>query len=363
MSALASNSFLWAHDILRLSLSAHEWVLSCRLYSRENAARFGLDLKAGHVGFAITSDKRCFALDEASFQLLAVLSQPRMLDVMSEDTDVVSALARFAFDGLIEPSSISVDGTTFINTLPVLEPSRTMEFASLNIEQSDQAISFALDWCDVLGDDMSTYLYQFGRTQPLTRVEVSDIEKLAARLDRVQGLSRGEVSEHWISWHGDVKSTCRHKLYISAGVPLTVVARAFAKLPFLPRLRGAKIAAQPHQYARPDCIVLYLANDADINNWGNELVTAFEGVKGRGLTFTTPLDQAGVVSLGIDLPDEDGRSLSHRARQSVLIAEHISSAIKNSSNRDDQKHEISWRLFLDGYLGAGCVPTERYQTP
>ncbi|MBZ4021508.1 hypothetical protein CKO11_03430 [Rhodobacter sp. TJ_12] len=341
----------------------HAWVRTGPLYTAQQARDLGTELPDGFVGLVRREDDRVFAVDGDGFALLEALDTPKTLDRRATDKNLVRAMAEFAMDGVIAPASASAAAPRFIEMLPSLVSPSALDAVSRNVQRSYEAIDFALDWSEILGESLSASLYVYGRRQPHDGVTGADLEHLAAQIDKWAGLERVMASEYWQGWHGAFDSPCRHKLYVSADASPAGLADAFAALPALPRLRGAKIPAQAYHYGRPDYCVLYLADEADVPIWSAALREALSHMDGLGLSFTTPLDRKGVVSLGVDLPDEQDASQSHRARQSGLIAHHIHAATQNNATRDDRKHELHWRLFLHGYLGAGCISIEGNGAP
>lgn len=96
-----------------------------------------------------------------------------------------------------------------------------------------------------------------------------------------------------------------HKLYVS---PLPdALPAAFARmLETIERLPVAhfKVGADAAGLLRPDRIVLYFDDPATLAAVADALARALAGMPAQGVPFTAPIDDAGLLSWGMDPPAE-----------------------------------------------------------
>jgi hypothetical protein len=133
----------------------------------------------------------------------------------------------------------------------------------------------------------------------------------ALRHDLTSCFEMSPRSEHawWLSWrrrempqgHTPASSTC--KLYISAAAEHTKLA--FAEVVALLSDSNAlslKIGPNAHGLLRPDKLVVYFERQADLFTFAEALRPRLTGLTAQGVPFSSPIDDAGLLSWGTDPP-------------------------------------------------------------
>jgi hypothetical protein len=117
-----------------------------------------------------------------------------------------------------------------------------------------------------------------------------------------------------------------YKLYVSPAphavrqVFPDVLAAVTAHRPF-----ACKVGHGLHGLLRPDKMVVYFARRDDLHGAAGALTAALGGVRAHGVPFSSPITPDGLLSWGIDPPDDVGmvsvlRSESWRERLTNQIA-------------------------------------------
>lgn len=329
-----------------------------RLLDASACEELNFPLAAEEAGVLLLGG-RAVSLDVEGFALMSALTQPTALNLGMEEADGVRFLARMAADGyLVAVSDGGGEPLQFLRRLPPWDGAQDHgEAIDRNLIISAEAIEFGLDWGKVYGDELPGSLYDYGRG-PVPLPSKQEITAFGKSIDMLSGLKRSGDTEYWLAWEGTTKGrpTSRLKLFISPNSPLKDLSRALECLNELPPLRGMKVAARPGDHARPDYCVLYLRHDADLPVVAIGLLKALGGMVGRGVPFSAPLDPDGLVSWGSDPEFPHVDDTSHRMGMSNRIARHVSAAVAATQDRVLQRHEVAWRLCMDGYAGHGCLP-------
>jgi hypothetical protein len=121
------------------------------------------------------------------------------------------------------------------------------------------------------------------------------------------------VGRPWVSWvaRRDVdQSSVSHgtyKLYVSPAVDaLRAVVADVVSAVARGRPLAWKAGAGPYGLLRPDKMVIYFARQDDLHVAAAAATRVLGGVCGQGVPFTSPVDADGVLSWGIDPPDDEG---------------------------------------------------------
>jgi hypothetical protein len=98
---------------------------------------------------------------------------------------------------------------------------------------------------------------------------------------------------------------------------------------------ACKVGKGPHGLLRPDKMVVYFAERDDLHAAATDLATAIAGIPAHGVPFSSAITADGLLSWGIDPPDDVGivsllRSESWRER----LTNHIAAALLAAPSRD-----------------------------
>lgn len=117
----------------------------------------------------------------------------------------------------------------------------------------------------------------------------------------------------WISWRHKSppaahSASFSHKLYVSPKQRHLKEALA-AAVDVFTRFRATsfKVGADAAGLLRPDKFVIYFANRQDLLACAEALCERLRELEAHGVPFTTALDEAGLISWGVDPPVSEGR--------------------------------------------------------
>lgn len=156
----------------------------------------------------------------------------------------------------------------------------------------------------------------------------------------------------------------RFKLYVSPRLEhLGVAVRA--ALPILTELEvpAFKVGRDLSGILRPDKFVIYAASRRQLQDTCTALTPALAGLEAHGVPFTAPIDQAGLVSWGIDPPESESLLLSQRTSWRRWLTERLAVALLVARrSRTSPEAPEPWRfalarLALDGVDARTWLPT------
>lgn len=268
-------------------------------------------------------------VDPDTALLLLSLEEPGGLPsfALARLGDDLRPIAQLLLDGLleVERDGCFVSGPESVAALdraPERGPARDGALAAL----SERAVRLAQDLPARDASSIALRLYLYNRL-PATarrRRELGD----AARVARALGLEReplaGMLAEHWravdvpppndgwLVWSarrpraGARGPGPTYKLYVSPHPEH--LGPAFARMVTVLTARGAqtfKAGRDLGGVLRPDKLVAYFQDRAEMLETGRALVGALAGLRAQGVPFTAALDDAGLVSWGVD-PERPG---------------------------------------------------------
>jgi hypothetical protein len=148
------------------------------------------------------------------------------------------------------------------------------------------------------------------------------------------------------------------KLYVSAAVDRVAetIAAVAEELAGRPGVAGFKVARDVGGLCRPDKLVCYFARLEDLHEAAGALRPRLDGIAAHGVPFTAPIDPEGLLSWGLDPPDDPARPAgrageSWRLRVTRTVAELLVAA-RGSRSRTREP----WELALDRLRLAGVDP-------
>jgi hypothetical protein len=116
----------------------------------------------------------------------------------------------------------------------------------------------------------------------------------------------------WLSWHrrgrglGAPSGATKCKLYVSATAQHT--SKAFAEVVALlsdSTATALKVGPNAHGLQRPDKFVVYFECQEDLLVFAEALLPRLAGLTPHGVPFSAAIDDAGILSWGIDPPDAE----------------------------------------------------------
>lgn len=117
----------------------------------------------------------------------------------------------------------------------------------------------------------------------------------------------------WIVWNSHQRRQRRsagggkHKLYVSV-LPDGLAAAFAAVVRLLPHryLAAMKVGCDAHGLLRPDKFMLYFDRQDELEEFADALLPALDGLEAHGVPFSAALDDAGMLSWGVDPSAEEG---------------------------------------------------------
>jgi hypothetical protein len=270
-------------------------------------------------------------------ELFASLATPSRLDAPLDASN--DEIVDLVLDGILEIES----GEDFVcgaDALAIVAP------PPADIEPRDATARLSRDALlhaqDLVTDDaqalaMALYFYNHIPLSPFWRTRFATPEAVLAHLgDDAARLDRDWIASHnapgWLAWISRehvarARSDATWKLYVSPRPEhvrdaFTIVARTLGAFPGT----SFKIANDAAGMLRPDKLVAYFASREDLDDAAAILARELAGCNAQGVPFTAALDESGLLSWGVDPPD-DAQALRWLYR-------------------------TSWRLWLVQRLGA-----------
>jgi hypothetical protein len=264
------------------------------------------------------------------FQSLTTVSHldARLLADEASTTDVIDLV----LDGILEVER----GDRFVSgadALPILcESPDASEPRDAAARLSRDALLHAqdLETRDPQQLTMALYLYNRIPLSPFWKTRFAGPDAILAHLGGDRGTLRALLERGWnpsrsmpgfISWSSRTSmrrgaDDVTYKLYVSprperirdAFEVVVRVLSAFEGTPF-------KIGSSAHALLRPDKLMVYFATHEQLIAAAAELRRELAGCEAQGVPFTAGLDDSGLLSWGVDPPDDD-RALQWLQRES-----------------------------------------------
>ncbi len=196
-------------------------------------------------------------------------------------------------------------------------------------------------------------------------------QPLCRRLARDYLVPSGQRGDGWLSWHRrDAEASvsahqATFKLYVSPRPE--ALATAFEAVCEV-RPQRFKVGADAAGLLRPDKFVVYFRDFESLTREARQLVRLLEGVPAHGVPFTAPVCADGLLSWGVD-PPEDERLLSWRQRESwrLWLTNRLAAALFQArAGEAETKTAVEataqlppWRFALERMRSQG-VDTDRW---
>jgi hypothetical protein len=300
-------------------------------------------------------------------ELFQSLATPANLDAaMLSESGSVDDVIDLVLDGILEIES--VDG--FISggdALPVVCTSSSLpEIHNAAARLSREALLHAqdLETSDSQTLSMALYRYNHIPLTPFWKTRFANREAILAQLGADRGplrvlLDRGwhasqRAGSGWLSWSSTMpwsRSTAdvTYKLYVSPRPErirdaFEIVVRVLADFPATPFKIGDSAAG----LLRPDKLVTYFSNREQLGEAAERLRHELDGCEAHGVPFTAGLDDSGLLSWGVDPPDDD-RALQWLGRESwrLWLVQRLGAALSIAKTARSASAVEPWRFAIE----------------
>jgi len=301
-------------------------------------------------------------------ELFRNLSMPSRLDgALLGDDEYRNDVVDLVLDGILEVES----GDEFLSgadALPVVcaQPSAP-DVRNAAARLSRDALLHAQDLETADPQLLTTALYLYNRIplSPFWKKRFPNRDAVSAHL----GVDRGplrvllerdwvanppERSNGWLSWFQKnapprPPGGVTHKLYVSPRPErirdaFEIVVRVLTGFP------GAqfKIGQDAAGLLRPDKLVTYFLTREQLDDAAAVLQRELAGCEAQGVPFTAGIDDAGLLSRGIDPPDSD-RALSWLGRESwrLWVVQRLAAALSLAKSARSASAIEPWRFAIE----------------
>lgn len=278
----------------------------------------------------------------------------------------VEDIIDLVLDGILEVES--VDG--FISgsdALPVVCPPATIpELHNAAARLSREALLHAqdLETSDAQALSMALYRYNHIPLTPFWKTRFANGEAILAHLGADRGplhllLDRGWIASQregsgWLSWSSTTPwprtaADVTYKLYVSPRPErirdaFEIVVRVLADFPGTPFKIGNNAAG----LLRPDKLVAYFLTHEQLGEAAERLGQELEGCQAHGVPFTAGLDDSGLLSWGVDPPEND-RALQWLGRESwrLWLVQRLGAALSIAKTARSGAAVEPWRFAIE----------------
>lgn len=299
-------------------------------------------------------------------ELFQSLATPSRLDeVMLQEPESVDDVIDLVLDGILEIES--ADG--FISggdALAVVCPSAAApELHDAGARLSREALLHAQDLETNNSQTLSMALYRYNHIPltPFWRARFANGEAILAHLGADRGslralLERSWKARHstsaWLNWssitpmpHSNADVT--YKLYVSPRPErirdaFEIVVRTlddFSAVPF-------KIGNSAAGLLRPDKLVAYFSTREELDDAAKVLRHELDGCEAQGVPFTAGFDDSGLLSWGVDPPDNE-RVLQWLSRESwrLWLVQRLGAALSIAKTARSASAVEPWRFAVE----------------
>lgn len=304
------------------------------------------------------------AVARQTAELFQSLSSPaRLHDAILDDRESAADVVDLVLDGILEIES----GDGFISgadALPMLcaEVQDSRDGAT---SLSHRALLHAqdLETEDPQALTMALYLYNriplspFWKTRFASRDAIlaylgADRAPLRGLLDREWTLS--QTRKHWLSWSSKTRehrtdADVTYKMYISPRPErirdaFEVLVRVLSDFPETPFKIGDTAAG----LLRPDKLVAYFSTRERLDETADVLRRELAGCDAHGVPFTAALNETGLLSWGVDPPDND-RALAWLGHDSwrIWVAKRLGAALSIAKMARGAGAVEPWRFAIE----------------
>jgi hypothetical protein len=305
----------------------------------------------------LTTNLKSVARETA--ELFLSLATPSRLDAAVVDDDVIDLV----LDGILEIES----GDGFVSgadALPLMWRTGNPACPDRQDCLSSTALLSAQDLAVTDAQTLTRALYLYNRipTSPFWKSRFPDSAAVLAHLGADRGPLRALLEREWtastfdgwLSWSSrqPMRRTgdeVTYKLYISPRPErirdaFEVVVRVLSRFPGSQFKIGDGVAG----LLRPDKLVTYFTTREELGEAASALHRELAGCEAHGVPFTAALDESGLLSWGVDPPDNE-RVLRWLQRQSwrSWVVQRLASALAIAKTARSAAAVEPWRFALE----------------
>lgn len=299
-------------------------------------------------------------------ELFRSLALPSRLDEdFLREAAAVEDVIDLVLDGILEVESIDgfVSGGDALSMVcAAIEPPR---FRDASSRLSHEALLHAqdLETTDAHALAMALYRYNHMPCSQFWRARFPDRDAILGHLGADRAplralLERGWIASHrtagWLSWSSRVPfarntSAVTYKLYISPRPErirdaFEIAVRVLSDFPGVPFKIGDSAAG----LLRPDKLVAYFSTRQQLSEAAEVLRHALDGCEAHAVPFTAGIDDRGLLSWGVDPPDDD-RALQWLGRESwrLWLVQRLGAALSIAKNARGAAATKPWRFAIE----------------
>ncbi|HYK04137.1 MAG TPA: hypothetical protein VE974_20465 [Thermoanaerobaculia bacterium] len=298
-------------------------------------------------------------------ELFHTLAAPSHIDpALLGDRDYAEDVIDLVLDGILEIESVDgfLSGADALPVVcpPIVTPDPRDAVARLSLD----ALLHAQDLETADPQALTTALYLYNRIPMSTfwKTRFPDGEAVRAHLGADRGALRAllecdwvhSVTTGWLNWSPKTRiprndDDVTYKLYVSPRPErireaFEVVVRVLAAFP------GAqfKIGDSAVGLLRPDKLVTYFTSREQLGEAASVLRRELAGCEAHGIPFTAGLDDTGLLSWGVDPPEND-RALRwlHRESWRFWVVQRLGAAMSLAKHARSAGAVEPWRFALE----------------
>jgi hypothetical protein len=306
------------------------------------------------------------AVARQTAELFHTLATPsRLDDTLLADTESAGDVIDLVLDGILEIES----GDGFVSgadAWPLVGANlRAVDAGGAIAGFSRQALMYAedLETNDPRTLTAALYLYNRIPASPFWKARFASREDVLAHVGADRGSLRvllerewaaSTAATGWLSWSSKTsgprrKDDVTYKLYVSPR-PERIREAFEVVVRVLSGFEGAqfKLGDEVNGLLRPDKLMLYFTSDAALMEAASVLKRELAGCDAHGVPFTAGLDDSGLLSWGID-PPENERALRWLHRQSwrLWVVERLAAALSIAKSARSAAAVEPWRFALE----------------
>jgi hypothetical protein len=305
------------------------------------------------------------AVARQTAELFRALSTPSPLQAsLLRDDEYARDVVDLLLDGILEIER--GDGfVTGADAFPVVCPvpgTPPLRDAAARLSHAALLHAQDLETADTHALTISLYLYNRIPISSFWRSRFSSQEAILAHLGADRGSLRALLEREWIagrfpgwlSWSSKSRvpgnpDRATYKLYVSVRPErirdaFEVVVRVLAGFPGVPFKIGDSVAG----LLRPDKLVTYFATREELDHAAAIFARELAGCEAHGVPFSAGLDDTGLLSWGVDPPDNE-RALQWLGRESwrMWVVKRLGAALSIAKEARGADAVEPWRFAIE----------------